>query len=463
MAIPKMNPSSVYLMVADSAGLYGMFHSTNYGDGHWSADDLGTCAVRPTPRCSALAASPTNSNLLLAGGYSSQACRSIDGGRSWSQLGPGAASLHWDHTAIAFNDSGRAFIGGDGGIAYSTDRDAGSWATKGMGLHAPTVVSFDISATDPHYQYMATWDTGLWATNGGAAWISTQQDTFDIEADPTNAQLAWAAIGPGGEDRFATVDGGLHFDPFNGNLGSSPSAGRIRTNGRSSLLTAGGRAVFSTTVPATPRPSGGIPAPHWTRWPNARTPDFSGNIAGLTVNRPGDGVQLFVYAWIGRNPDQSPPRNKLYVFDSRSFAWRVSGTRADGTEYFPAPILQLATSADGRLAYAITEDNSIFASSDYGESWNSAAGSNPPAEMWDVLIDPTNPSRVFVAAAGGVYQSYQSTTPRVWRNWSLGLPFVNGAGTHFARLRAAASGGTTYLYATVLGRGIFRREITADP
>jgi hypothetical protein len=108
----------------------------------------------------------------------------------------------------------------------------------------------------------------------------------------------------------------------------------------------------------------------------------------------------------------------------------------------------------------------MFASTDYGESWNSVTGSNPPAAMWDVLIDPTNSSRVFVAAAGGVYQFYQSeqsTTPRVWRNWSLGLPFVNGAGTHIVQLRTAANGGTTYLYAAVLGRGIFRREITADP
>lgn len=464
LAVPKLNPSNVFLMVAlpGAQGLYGLFHSTNYGDGHWTADDPGTCRVRPDALMSALAVSPTNSRILLAGGGDGkQVCRSNNGGSRWDALGPGASSIHADHRAVAFSSNGTAYIGTDGGVFASTDEGV-NWSSAGnIVLSTPTIQSFDVSAANPAFFYLATWDTGLWANNGGSFWMSTQMDSRDIEADPTNPLRAWATIGLGGEDRFATVDGGVHFDPFNGNLGSAPFYSMIRTNGGSSLVTTHGRAVYSTQVPTAPRPSEGIPAPYWRKWPSARTPDFSGNVLGMTLNRPGNGVLLFIYAWIARNPDHSAPTNKLYVFDTRTFSWRVSGRRSDGTEYFggTSAIRDIETSANGRLTYAITDDNSMYVSLDYGVSWENVTGNAPPG-MWEVLIDPTNPSRLFLSADGGVYQSI---TPRVWRNWSRGLPFVDGAGAHVVNLRTAVSGGTTYLYAAVLGRGIFRRDVTSDP
>jgi hypothetical protein len=319
---------------------------------------------------SALAASPSDSNILLAGGgHGRTVCRSINAGRRWETIsGPGAASVHADHRAITFGPDGTAYVGGDGGIFSSTDGGA-NWNSAGnLVLSAPNILSFGVAPKNAAYLYMATWDNGLWANNGGSLWISTQQDTTDIEADPIDPLRAWASIGLGGGDRFATVDGGLHFDPFNGNLGSSASPVVVRSNGAASLLTTNGRAVYSTTVPITPRPAGGIPAPYWSKWPFARTPDFSGTVVGLTLNRPGHGVMLYIYAWTGLNPDGSVPRDKLYVFDSWTFAWRPSGRRADGTEYFgpTSAISHVETSADGRLAYVITWDSSMYASSDYG-------------------------------------------------------------------------------------------------
>lgn len=462
LAIPRQNPGNVYLMAADSAGLYGFFHTTNFGVGRWIADDPGTCAVRPDAIMSALAASPTDSNILLAGGGSgAQMCRSSNGGLRWDPIGPGARAVHADHRAIAFGPDGTAHIGGDGGIFSSNDGGV-TWNSAGnLLLNAPNVLSFDVSAANPAYLYLANWDNGLWANNGGSFWVSTQQDTTDIEADPTNQLRAWASIGSGGGDRYATVDGGLNFDPFNGNLPSSSSAALVRTNGGSSLFTSSGRAVYTTNMPATLRPSTGIPAPRWTKWPNARTPDFAGTVEGLTVNRPGRGVLLCIYAWTGLNPDQTVPREKLYVFDSRTFAWRLSGRRTDGTEYFTTEraIRHVATSASGQLAYVVFWDDSIYASADHGTTWENISATAPPG-VWDVLIDPADNSRVFVATRGGVFQSI---TPRVWRNWSLGLPFVNGTGAHVVQMRTATSAGTTYLYAAVQGRGVFRRDITSDP
>jgi photosystem II stability/assembly factor-like uncharacterized protein len=462
IAIPKLNPNRVHLMVASQAGLYGMFHSTNYGDGAWTADDLGNCGVWPIAFMSALAASPVNSNLLLAGGGNGrQACRSSDGGSTWSALGPGGVSIHADHRAIAFNSAGMAFIGGDGGIFSSTDQGV-NWSSAGsLAMSAPTIKSFDVSAADPSYLYMATWDTGLWSSNGRSFWISTHQDTTDMEADPTNALRAWGSVGQVGSDRFATVNGGLNYDAINGNLPSEPFPGAVlRMNGRSSLFTNHLNAVYSTTVPQLPRPSGGIPVPNWIRFPSAATPDFSGIVAGLTVNRPLRNAPLVLYAWIYRAADHTLP-NKLYVYNSSEAASTIGvvGWQPVSAE-FPSlsQIVHLSTSADGQLAYATTEVNSILMSSDYGRHWSNVAG-NTPADITDILIDPVDPTRIFVATRHGVYRS---TTRGVWEAWSLGLPFVDGAGAYISQLRAVPDAGATYLYAGVKGRGIFRR-ITSDP
>jgi hypothetical protein len=463
IAIPKRNPNRVYIMVASQAGLYGMFHSTNYGDGSWTADNIGDCGVWPDWFMSALAVSPVNSNLLLAGGgHGARACRSIDGGNTWSALGSGADSIHADHRAIAFNSAGMAFIGGDGGIFSSTDQGV-NWSSAGsLTMSAPTIRSFDVSAADPKFLYMATWDTGLWSSNGRSFWISTQQDTTDMEADPTNALRAWGAVGQVGSDRFATVDGGVNFDPINGNLPSEPFPGAVmRTNGRLGLFTNHLKAIYSTTVPMTPRPNGGIPAPNWTRFPSPSTPDFSGIVAGFTVNRPSRAASLIVYAWIYRAADGSLP-NKLYVYDSSSEVISIGGAgwRPVGAEFrSSSQVVRLGTSANGQLTYATTEDNNVLTSSDYGWHWTNVTG-NAPANVTDVLIDPTNSSRVFLATKQGVYRS---VIPGVWEAWSRGLPFVDGTGASVAQLRVATDAGSTYLYAGVRGRGIFRRIITSDP
>lgn len=441
-------------------GLYGIFHSTNFGDGNWTADDPGTCALHPDAFRSGLAASPINSGRLLAVGADDQpgnnrpclGTADAHGATTWSTLGPGGDSLHMDYRAVAFRSDGTAFIGGDGGIFTSADGGV-NWSTlASQRLPAPTLVSFDVSPSSPRYLYMATWDTGLWATTGGPSWVSTQQDTTDIEVDPTNALRAWAAVGGNGVDRFVTVDGGIHFDAFNGDLATSPFGSVMRTNGGSSLLTTHFRAVYSTTVPATLRPSTGVLAPHWSRFPASGTPDFSGIVAGLAVNRPGHGVILAMYAWINRNPDGSLP-NKLYVFDPRTFSWRSSGSQ------FAGAVGRIATTPNGSLAYAITEDNNLWNSSDYGTNWTLVPG-NAPSGLTDVLIDPTNPSRVFVGTVHGVYVS---TPPGAWSAWNQGLPFRDGTGASISQLRTIVSGGTTYLYAGVVGRGIFRRTITSGP
>ena len=454
IAISKVFPNRVHLMVADSAGLYGLFQSSNFGDGWWTAEDPGTCNVQPTWFMSGFAASPTNANILLAvGGGSTSACRSADGGLHWQTLGSGGAPLHVDFRVAAFGPTGTAYIGSDGGI-FASFNDGVDWSgSSNMGLAAPVAGSFDVSAANTAYLYLATWDTGLWSSIGRTYWSSLyDQDTRDVEADPTNGLRAWAIVGNGNGDRVATVDGGLHWDGFNGNLSGSQANAVIRTNGSTTLLTNHNSAVYRTSIPTGSSP---IAAPFWSRWPFASTPDLSGSVAGLAVSRATGGAPLRIYAWIDRNPDRSAPATKLHVFDPMTFTWLPSGAGAFATT---AAVVRVATN-DGVLVYAITDDNRIWRSPDHGGTWIDVTG-NAPAGMSDVLIDPTNASHVFVATGAGVYQSI---SPGVWRSWSQGLPFMNGSGAAIGQLHAVASGTVTYLYAAVVGRGIFQRDLASDP
>ncbi len=451
LAVSKLVPSRVYMMVADTVGLYGLFHSTSFGNGNWIAENPGSCTIQPTYFMSALAVSPTNSNIILAaGGGNTQVCRSTDAGMTWAVLS--SSVLHVDYRALTFSPSGLALLGSDGGIFSSNDNGATWSSSSNLGLPAPVLGSFDVSAANPGYQYMTTWDTGIWSTINHTYWVSQQdEDSRDIEADPTNALRAWAVVGNTPGSRRVTVDGGLTFDGFDGNLGASQFNTVVRGNGGSLLFTAHNGAIYQTAVPTGPRP---LAPPYWTKWPSASTKDFPGTIGGLTVQRSGGSTVPWLYAWLDNSA--GVPATKLYVFDPTQGTWRASGIG-----YFASTsiVSRVATSTDGHLAYALTDDNKIYRSGDFGVTWLDVTGV-APSGMYDVLIDPSDLSHVFVGTSSGVFQSI---TQGVWRPWSRGLPAVSGTGARIAQLRAITISGTTYLYAGVLGRGVFRRDVLSDP
>jgi hypothetical protein len=102
----------------------------------------------------------------------------------------------------------------------------------------------------------------------------------------------------------------------------------------------------------------------------------------------------------------------------------------------------------------------VLRTTDGGTHWTDISGNLPVAPTQDVVVDPTNPNRVFVSSDVGVFTANvaraASGQPNVkWYRLGVGLPRapVND-------LEYQAS--TNMLYAATYGRGIYRILLDRD-
>ena len=125
--------------------------------------------------------------------------------------------------------------------------------------------------------------------------------------------------------------------------------------------------------------------------------------------------------------------------------------------------------ADADVVYATfsgyrNADNNahVMRSSDGSAHWTDISGNLPDAPTQDVIIDPANSNRLFVASDLGVFtadktkSSSKAQAPKVrWRQLGRGLPAapVNDIRYHQA---------TNTLYAATYGRSIWKLQLNRN-
>jgi hypothetical protein len=377
-----------------------------------------------TGRIAAIAADPSDANIIYIAAAGGGVWKTTDGGTSWtpltdsqSTLTMGAIAIAPSNTSIIYAGTGEANFSGDSvygrGILKSTDGGT-SWTLLGQAYfdrlsisrivvdptNANTVYATDTYAVNGVYGNYGVWKS----TDGGVTWnnttssISTGVPFTDLVMDPSSAQVLYAAAGdPGGSTLngiYKTVDGGAHW-ALAGNFPSNNL-----TNGRIALALAPS-ATQTLYAAITSSTTGGIykmvksvnGGTNWTTLPTP--PNYMGGQGWydttLIVDPSNAGI---VYA-AGQFAYSLGSYGFIRSSDGGS-SWTEIGTGTDGSGPHPDHH-GIAFDASGKLLDG--NDGGIWRlnfTSPSNYTWTDLNGTAPNAlnitQFTGIALHPTNPA-----------------------------------------------------------------------
>ncbi len=416
--------------------------------------------------CLSVAASPSNPNLVVAGG--TFLYRSNDGGATACDLGLGI--IHADHNALRFDphNSDMLLAGNDGGI-WAVDLGTptpayyflnGNLATLEFMHGAAAALNYGIVAGGPQDQASLKGvgaPSLVWTSVGGI-------ENAQIVIDRKNSNVWYFT----GDRRIRKlVDGGGEYDKSDKNSGfpltcyggvndkqpcttyadcagaacsppipqpifMDPTDSKTLLAWTADSTERGGQRIFRTTTGGE-EPSGG-PTPAW--WPVSEpTP------------QPMVGVESFA---VPPGPSATQRSGINFAAGSGSRLWQATNASVappallNWAQQPPDPIpaqlpggekrgMAIDTSepcdANSCTLYAVTVGSNgqapahVFRSTDAGQTWsNMNSDALPDVAANRVVVDPSDPNTVFVATEMGIYEGNSTDNGSTW-NWCA---FMNG-------------------------------------
>ena len=204
LAVSANQPSWVYAMAAGStSGLYAVLKSNDNGltysmifDGA-SKNLLGWASAGDDTDGQgwydlSLAVSPTDANIILAGGVNTW--RSTNGGTIWSIAnhwwGDGVPAVHADKHNLIFRNNGDLFEVNDGGIYISTNNGT-TWTDKTNGMAISQMYKLGVSQTVSNETITGLQDNGTKLRSGGS-WSDVKGgDGMECLIDYTNVNIQY--------------------------------------------------------------------------------------------------------------------------------------------------------------------------------------------------------------------------------------------------------------------------------
>lgn len=364
---------------------------------------------------------------------------SLDAGASWRR---NSSSFHVDQHAMAWDRkvSGRVYIGNDGGVYRSSSNGSltGSWTKStyqtNLQFYTVAVSNQDVSRVSGGLQ-----DNGSVRSWGGTNWNSIGGgDGLANLIDPTNQNKVYSCSQYGSCTRST-------------NGGSSRSSFGATTSDRRGWLTP---VVFDPSNPSVMYYGG-------NRLNRSTNSAGSFTVISPDLTRGSGGTGGYPYGTITTIAVARSSPSTIYVGTDDGRVWITRNTGSTWTEITAGLPTRWITRVavdptDANLAYVTVSGfrngsttAHVFRTDNGGGTWVDISGNLPDAPVNDLVLDPRNRTRLFVASDVGVFVS--SDGGATWAPAGTGMPLVP-----VSDLEATDFGGTTVLTAATFGLGMYR-------
>jgi len=437
--------------------------AASYRDCGWASSDYW---IPMGWYCNVIAVDPTNPNIVWAAGV--DLFRSDNGGRDWGLAsywwasGIDSSFAHADQHAIVFHPdfdgvaNTRMYAAGDGGI-FSTDNPYA------------TVATADNEICDPWFSEVRFRDhnTNLGITQfyhgapfpGGDAYIGGTQDNGTL--------IGLDAWGSDGWQHVLGGDGGYNaVDPTSPNIvyAESQRFGFAKsTDGGQSFADADsgvndGGFLFITPFTMDPNE----PQRLWTGghrlW---RTDDAAESWQAASVYPLGPGQVSALTVSPHNSQDMVVGTSDGDIYRSRAAIYTTGASRWGSSRPREGFVTSLAFDPSSQeviyATYAGFGGAHVWRSEDLGESWESLDGSGPSAlpdiPVHSVVVDPTDPDRIYLGTDLGVFTSIDRG-----RHWAVENTGFANAVTEWLVLGDGPDG-SSRLFAFTHGRGAWRVDL----
>lgn len=413
IGVSGANSNYVYAVLTNSATFRGLYRSTNSGLSFtmqsnspnimdYSANGTGTSGQAWYNLC--VAVDPLNVNILYVGGVN--IFKSVDGGVTWAinahWTGSGAPAVHADHHDLVYSPlNGRLYAGNDGGIHYTTN-GGNSWTELSSGLGIAQIYKIGQSALSKNVVINGYQDNGTavydgnWRTEIGG-------DGMECIVDPDDSNFMYGALYYGAIRRSSNF--GISFSNIKNNITESGAwiTPYILQEGNSATMIAGFNNVWYTSnVKSTPV--------NWTVVSNMLGGSNTQTIRVLE-NSPADNDILYL----------SRGDNKFFRSDNIN---QASPTYSDLTSFLPTNTWPRDVEAhpfDVNKVF-IVQSNSVFQSSNKGQSWIDISGSLPNVAVNTIVYDSSSNGDLYVGTDLGVF--FKGFWMTDWIPFTAGLPFA---------------------------------------
>jgi len=418
LAIAASRPSTIYAQIISGPNFgfngLGFYRSDNGGDTWTRTDQTGFTNnfLGFGWFFGEVAVDPTDPEVVWSLGPHGK--RSTDGGVNFLNRDTG---VHLDHHAMWIDPSDplHIYVGTDGGFFWTSNGGV-AW-TKSLDLPIAQFYAGDVDPADHNRVLGGTQDTGvLMSTGVPTAWtgVFTAADGFHCVFDPTDPNTIFFEYQylSGGNGPLRSIDGGATFMvptgiDFNDRI--IWNAPFVMDPSNHDLLLAGTHRVYrSLDNGLTYTAISGDLSANPNRGPNhgaLTTLDISPLSPRIYYAGTDDGK-------VWRSRDQGATWDDISAGLPLRWVTRVTADPVDSNVVY---VTHSGFTLDEKTSH-------VHRSVNQGDAWVSIVGDLPDIPTNDVVVDPSDPQRLFVATDVGIYFTQSLGTS--WTPLGTGLPPV---------------------------------------